>query len=304
MPVNFRYAKSGYAALNVTDLDRTTEFLTEVYALSPYGEGPDGERFFRSGSQHHDLVLYQNEQAGFVRHAWQMESDDDVQKAYRHFEALGLRPSWLSREQAEALALGYRPVFRIREPSVGICYEYYSEMTQVSSPPSIQITDFEGYLHVGINVPDVRASTDFAVENMGYIVSDYLGDHLAALVRAFPIPHHHTFAFLPSRTGQPGFNHIAFKVKSFEDVGKYYNRVMNNQARIAFGIGKHPTSTSIHLYIFDPDGLSWEYSQGMEQFDEHHPRPARFMSTNAEDYDLWGARPNPEFGTFGNVVTE
>jgi 2,3-dihydroxy-p-cumate/2,3-dihydroxybenzoate 3,4-dioxygenase len=304
MPADFRYAKSGYAALNVTDLDRHTEFLTKIYGLSPAGEGPNGERFFRCGPQHHDVVLYQNAEPGFVRHGWQMETDDDVQKAYRHFEQLGLKPTWLPKEESEVLGLSINPAFRVREPTVGICYEYYSMMWTYSSPLSVQLTDFETYLHVGINVPDVRATTEYAVDNMGFIVSDYLGDYVGTLLRTFPIPHHHTFAFLPSRTGKAGFNHIAFKVGSLQDIGKYYNRVMNNDQKIAFGIGRHPTSGSEHLYIFDPDGMSWEYSHGMEQFPEVNPRRARFMSTNAEDYDLWGAIPNPGFGTFGNIVTE
>lgn len=304
MAVDFRYQKPGYAALNVTDLDRHTEFLTKIYALSPAGEGPNGERFFRCTQQHHDVVLYKAKEPGFIYQAWEMETDDDVQKAYRYFQSIGLKPWWLSKEEAQVLGLGYRPVFRVREPVNGICFEFYSEIMKYAVKPSIQITEFETFLHVGINVPDVKASTEFAVEHMGHIVSDYLGDYVGTLTRAFPIPHHHTFAFLPSRTGKVGFNHIAFKVKTLEDIGRYYNRVMNNNEKIAFGVGRHPTSGSAHLYIFDPDGMSWEYSQGMEQFPEVNPRPGRFMSTNAEDFDLWGAVPNPGFGTFGNVVTE
>jgi 2,3-dihydroxy-p-cumate/2,3-dihydroxybenzoate 3,4-dioxygenase len=304
MAVDFRYRKVGYAALNVTNLERTTEFLRDIYAISPEGEGPNGERFFRCGMQHHDLVLYQNERAGFVRHAWEMESDEDVQKAFRYFENIGLKPWWLSQEESEVLGLGYQPVFRVREPVNGICFEYYSAITMRAVPPALQITEFEGYLHSGINVPDVKATTKFAVDHMGFIVSDYFGDYVGTFTRAFPIPHHHTFAFLPSKTGKIGFNHIAFKVKTFDDIGKYFNRVKNSDAEIAFGMGRHSTSGSIHLYIFDPDGMSWEYSQGMEQFPEENPRPGRFMSLAPEDFDLWGAVPSPGFGSSGDVVTE
>lgn len=304
MPVDFRYARAGYVALNVTDLDRTTKFLTETFGLSPAGEGVDGERFFRCGPQHHDVVLYQHTEPGFVRHAWEMESELDVQSAYSHFEQLGLAPKWLSKEEAQVLGLDINPVFRVREPTNGICYEFYSDMLNYSTPLSVRLADFECFLHTGINVPNVRAATEFAVENMGYVVSDYLGDYLGTLVRAYPIPHHHTFAFLPTKKGQPGLNHVAFKVGEVDDIGRYYHRAINNGNKIAFGIGRHPTSTSVHTYVFDPDGMSWEYSQGMEQFPEKDYRRARYMSPAPDDFDLWGAIPNPEFGTFGNVVTE
>ena len=303
MPVDFRYEKAGYVALNVTDLDRTTEFATASFGLSPAGEGPDGERFFRCGPQHHDVVLYQNDEPGFVRQAWEMESAEDVQKAHHHFERLGLNPVWLSKGESEVLGLDINPAFRVREPVNGICYEYYSDILNYSSPLTVQLTEFECFLHSGINVPDVKATTEFAVENMGFIVSDYLGDYLGTLVRAYPIPHHHTFAFLPTKNSQPGFNHLAFKVKSMEDIGRYYHRVVRNGDKVAFGIGRHPTSGSAHTYVFDPDGMSWEYSHGMEQFPEQDYRRARYMSTAPEDFDLWGAVPVPGFGTFGNVVT-
>lgn len=303
MSVDFRYAKAGYVAVNVTDLERTSEFLTNIYGLSPAGERPNGERFFRCGPQHHDVVLYQNREPGFVRHAWEMESEDDVQKAYRHFEKLGLKPRWLSKEERQALGLDINPVFRMHEPTAGIGYEFYSDIMKYSAPLSVNLTEFECFLHTGINVPDVKAATRFAVENMGYVVSDYLGDYVGTLVRAYPIPHHHTFGFLPSQNGKAGLNHVAFKVKTIDDIGRYYNRAVNRGEKIGLGIGRHPTSGSYHAYVFDPDGMSWEYSQGMEQFPEQNYRRARYMSPAPQDFDLWGAMPNPGFGQSGNIVT-
>jgi 2,3-dihydroxy-p-cumate/2,3-dihydroxybenzoate 3,4-dioxygenase len=304
MSVDFRYARAGYVALNVTNLDAHTEFLTNIFCISPAGEGPNGERFFRSGMQHHDVVLYQNDVPGLVRHAWEMESEDDVQKAYRHFEGIGLKPTWVSKEETQALGLDFNPVFRVREPTIGVCYEFYSDMLKISAPLSIHMTEFEGFLHTGVNFPDVRASTEFAVENMGYVVSDYLGDYVGTLVRAWPIPHHHTFAFLPAPSGEAGLNHVAWKVKTIDDIGRYYHRAKNSGIGIGLGMGKHPTSGSYHAYVFDPDGMSWEYSQGMEQFPEENYRRGRYMSPAPEDFDLWGSMPQKGFGASGNIVTE
>ena len=92
MPVNFRYRKLGYVALNVTDVARTTEFATVTFALEDTGKGPAGEQFLSCGAEHHDIVLYQNKEPGFVRGAWELETPEDVEKAYAHYEALGLKP--------------------------------------------------------------------------------------------------------------------------------------------------------------------------------------------------------------------
>ena len=57
MPVNFRYRKIGYVALNVTDVARTTEFATRTYVLENTGVGPLGEQFLSCGQEHHDVVI-------------------------------------------------------------------------------------------------------------------------------------------------------------------------------------------------------------------------------------------------------
>ena len=70
-----------------------------------------------------------------------------------------------------------------------------------------------------------------------------------------------------------------------------------------FGPGRHPTSDSIFIYFHDPDGMTWEYSFGMELLpaDNVGARPARVMSTAPDDIDLWGAGMEPEFGKYGDI---
>jgi len=303
MPVNFRYRKLGYVALNVTDIARTTEFATVTFALEDTGKGPAGEQFLSCGPEHHDVVLYQSKDPGFVRGAWELETPEDVEKAFAHYEVLGLRPVQLSQEEKDVLGLGVWPAFRVREPTVGICFEYYSKMLFRARARTNQVTAFKHIGHFGVNVPNVREATEYAVANMGAIPSDILGNYVGTLLRVFPNPNHHSFAYLPARDGKKQFNHVAFMIESIDDIGRLFNRIEAHGVKRAFGIGRHPTSGSIHLYIFDPDSLVWEYTLGMEQFPEVGAREARLMSAAPEDYDLWGAVPKPGFGGSGVVVT-
>ena len=71
--------------------------------------------------------------------------------------------------------------------------------------------------------------------------------------------------------------------------------------KIAFGIGRHPPSGSVFLYFFDPDGMSVEYSYGMEEFPELAPRPPRRLPLALESIDYWGATPQAEFGKGGAI---
>jgi 2,3-dihydroxy-p-cumate/2,3-dihydroxybenzoate 3,4-dioxygenase len=303
MAVDFRYRKLGYVALNVTDVTRTTEFGVKTFALENTGTGPSGEQFLSCGPEHHDLVLYPSKEPGFVRGAWELESPDDVEKAYAHYERIGLKPRWLAAEEKDVLALGVFPAFRVREPTNGICFEYYSKMVFRARFRAEQITKFKHIGHFGVNVPNVREATEFAAANMGFLPSDILGNYVGTLMRAFPNPNHHSFAYLPAKEGRKEFNHVAFMVETIDDIGRLFNRIEAHGVGRAFGMGRHPTSGSIHLYIFDPDKLVWEYTLGMEQFPEHGAREPRLMSAAPEDYDVWECRPKPGFGGSGTVAT-
>jgi 2,3-dihydroxy-p-cumate/2,3-dihydroxybenzoate 3,4-dioxygenase len=55
------------------------------------------------------------------------------------------------------------------------------------------------------------------------------------------------------------------------------------------------------LYALDPDGLTMEYSFGMEEFPEENPRPHRVLPMRPESIDYWGGPTDPRLGTVGGV---
>ena len=90
-------------------------------------------------------------------------------------------------------------------------------------------------------------------------------------------------------------------VNDIDDIGRALYRFQKHQVPIVFGPGRHPTSGSIFIYCLDPDGMTWEYTLGMELFSEEQPRRARYMSDRPEDFDIWGALPTPEFARRGAI---
>ena len=290
--VDFRYERYGYTVLNVTDIERSTAFATEVFAMDAAGVGPNGERFFRCTPNHHDIMLCPGKSAAYVRSGWELETEADVDNAFAHYEKIGLKPKWVSKE--ECGILGLERAFRIREPLHGICFEYYARMIHIVAPLLNRTTSFYGQGHFGLCVPESKKLIDYMVDNMGFLVSDYLSGWPIALLRAFPNPNHHSFAPLNLPAGKPIFHHVAFMVNSIDDIGKLANRAKRLNAKVQFGIGRHPTSGSIHLYLYDPDYFVWEYTLGMEQFSELNPREPRMMSPDPQNFDLWGAVPDRE----------
>ena len=296
----FRYRKPGYVALNVTDINRTADFVHDIVGLEPSGEGANGERFFRCGADRHCVVLSQAEQAGFKRAGWDLESHDEVERAFGHFSDLGYQPEWLAEEQRAALNLSLSPVFRVREPITGATFEYYSGMDQTIVPFPARLAKIQRLGHFVLNTPDVLAGAAHFEKNFGFVVSDYVSKYVA-LMRAWPSPNHHSFGIGRSASGESHFNHINFMVTDIDDIGKLQYRLRKHQVKIVFGMGRHPTSDSIFMYFLDPDKMTWEYSFGMEQFPETGARQPRAMSARPEDFDVWGAMPEPDFSKYGAI---
>ena len=82
MTFPFVYEKLGYIALNVTDVARSHDWVMAIYGLDEAGQGAGGERYYRTGHDHHSVILYPSKQAGFKRAGWQLESAAEVDKAF------------------------------------------------------------------------------------------------------------------------------------------------------------------------------------------------------------------------------
>jgi 2,3-dihydroxy-p-cumate/2,3-dihydroxybenzoate 3,4-dioxygenase len=150
--------------------------------------------------------------------------------------------------------------------------------------------------HVVLTSPDRPATEKFMMEHMNFRVSDRI-QNVVTFMRCFPNPYHHSFGV--GAGPKPGLNHINFMVTELADVGKGNNRMKQADVPIVYGIGKHPPSESIFLYFLDPDGMTIEYSFGMEEFPEVAPREPREMPPSLESIDYWGGIPDPRFAKVG-----
>jgi 2,3-dihydroxy-p-cumate/2,3-dihydroxybenzoate 3,4-dioxygenase len=84
-----------------------------------------------------------------------------------------------------------------------------------------------------------------------------------------------------------------------DDIGCALTRVKRHDVPVVYGPGRHPPSGSIFLYFLDPDGMTLEYSYGMEEFPEERPRKARVLEARPESLDYWGNVPDPRFASAG-----
>ncbi|MDB5577831.1 MAG: hypothetical protein JWR80_3007 [Bradyrhizobium sp.] len=296
MTAPFRYRRLAYVALDVSDLARSVAFYRDLVGLGLDRE-QDGIAYLRCGDQPQALVLKEGLTPGLARVAFELEGRADLDRAFLHLDAEGFAPRWLSSDEASELRVG--AALRFREPGCGLLFELHADPAPAKQPFAPTHTDIARIGHVVLNVADFDAVNASLTGKLGFVTSDHVPGKVGFL-RAHPNRFHHSFAILKGSAN--GFNHVNFMVSGIDDVGKAMNRMKQAEVPIVFGPGRHLPSDSIFLYFLDPDGMTAEYSFGMEEFDEQGARAPRELDPTPEVLDTWGSVADPRFGKQGAIL--
>lgn len=297
MSIPFRYRKLGYVALNVTDLARSTRFYTDTVGLDLSEPLAGGPAFLRCGDDHHNVVLYGAAAPGIKRVAFELESRAEMEHARKHLANLGLPVTEIAADERAALRQG--DGLRFVEPNSGLTFEYYTRVMQMALPFRQSLTKIARLGHVVLSVERFDEMTAYLTTQLGFAVSDFVEGRFA-FMRCQPNPLHHSFAIGRSVEGNH-LNHINFMVSDIDDIGIAMNRLNKHEVPIVFGPGRHKPSGSIFLYFLDPDGMTVEYSFGMEEFPEKGAREPRMLEAHPLALDTWGGMPKPAFGKVGAI---
>lgn len=296
MTLDFRYRRLGYVALNVTDLDRSTGFYETLLGLQKAGEASHGEHLFRCSPRHHDIILHQAAEPGLRRIGWEMESAEHALRMRQHLTSLGIETHDVSA--GEAARLGIHDAFRITEPNTGATFEYFHSFDEAEDAYAPTVAKIERLGHVVLGVQDYPQAEKFFMEKLNFRASDRI-DGGVTFMRCFPNPLHHSLGL--SNAGTNRLHHVNFMVTDVDDIGKALWRMKKNDVPIVFGPGRHPPSDSMFLYFLDPDGMTVEYSFGMEEFPEVAPREPRRLPPGLQSVDYWGAVPAPQMASVGAI---
>lgn len=296
MTAPFRYRRLSHVALAVSDLERSLLFYRDLVGLTL--DRRDGDTaYLRCADLPQSIVLQEGAEPGLLRVAFELESRGDLDRAFAHLDAEGFAPRWLDADQAAELRVGAG--LRFREPGCGLGFEFHVD-PQAGDDIAPGHTAIARLGHVVLNVADFDAVEASLVGKLNFLTSDHVPGKIGFL-RAFPNRYHHSFAILKGPAD--GYNHVNFMVSDIDDIGRAINRMKAADVPIVFGPGRHLPSGSIFLYFLDPDGMTTEYSFGMEEFDETDARAPRVLEPKPEVLDTWGSIPDPRFGQGGAILT-
>lgn len=293
-----RYRKLGYVELMVTDLARSAAFYREVVGLEPAGSGPAGEARFRCSGDPYAVVLHLSERPGFKRGGWMLEDEEQFQALHKRLSDHDVPYEEL--DATECRARGFARATRMVEPHTGATLEFYILPAGVEAQPfTPSVAKIQRLGHVVWTTPHNREAIAFFRDVLNFAESDAIGEFITFL-RAFPNPYHHGIGIAggPERK----LNHLNFMVTEIDDVGRGLARFTAKDVPVVFGPGRHPASGSVFLYFLDPDGLTLEYSFGMEEFPELEPRPPRRLEATPPNIDSWGSHRDSRMSATGEIA--
>jgi 2,3-dihydroxy-p-cumate/2,3-dihydroxybenzoate 3,4-dioxygenase len=283
-----RYRKLGRIELNVIDMDRSRRFYEEVVGLQYVDAGPDGEIRLRCDHEHHSLVLYPSREAGLRCAGFMLEDMAQFDPLLDRLAGAGLYVEEVLPSTCTARV--QQRAIRVFEPLVGATLEFYVPLEDSARPFRPTITRIQRLGHVVFNTPDAAQAVAFWRDVLNFRESDSVGEFIT-FMRCWPNPYHHGIGI--AKFDRQSLHHVNYMVTEIDDIGRALSRLKMAGSDVVFGPGRHPASDSIFLYFLDPDGLTMEYSFGMEAFPDTFPRAPRRIEPSPLSIDYWGSARDP-----------
>lgn len=296
-----RYKKLGYVALNVADPEASARFYEEFVGLDLVETDEAGNAYLSSTRDHHSLALHRGTEPGLKRIGFEMENVGEIEKAGDHLRRAGIVWTELSAEDRASLKVG--PGLRFRDPN-GVMLELYAGMFQ--RPGTLRAAPVRPthLSHLVLRIPNYAETVGFYTGVLNFLPSDvrYQPDATPyfAFLRCFPSPLHHSLAL--QKGPSLSFFHIAYHV-ALDDLMRGRNRLVAAGHKVAPTPGRHVASGSIFQYFADPDGLTIEFTSGMEEFPETGARPPRMLDSTYATTDMWEGSPPSNLPQIGKVET-
>ena len=121
-----------------------------------------------------------------------------------------------------------------------------------------------GLTHVPISAADADACTKFALEVLGFKLSDRT--KMMDFIRCDST--HHSLAYV--RTGAPALHHMAFEMQDLDAVMRGVGRLRDAGLDPVWGPGRHGPGNNVFAYYVSPFGAVVEYTSEIERVDSSY----------------------------------
>ena len=223
--------------LEIADVARAADFLGGAWGLIPVGTSGNTQFFRGTGSHPYILSITKASSPAVAAITFSGSAEEIARlgKADTHYDVPG---------GGKGLEL--------RGPEA----QTYRFIVETSAPPALPVERDKPIqlTHAVLNTVDQEAAEQFAVEKLGFIVSDRTA-HMR-FVRCNR--KHHCLAY--AKSGIASLNHIAFEMKDVDAVMRGITRLREAGHEAVWGPGRHGPGNNVFGYFIAPYGGVIEYT--------------------------------------------
>ena len=242
--------------LDVTHPAEAADFLERVWRLLPAGERGD-TRFFRGSGAHHHILSIRAASAPAVTAITLSGSLDEVEAVHARVLASGAPVKAVARFDIPGEGAG----FVVQGPEA----QAYRFVAQASALQPVQEADTPIQItHAVMNAIDVAACEKFAVEVLGFKVSDRT--RMMTFVRCNQ--KHHCCAYAHAEFSS--LNHVAFEMQDIDAVMRGIGRMRDAGFESIWGPGRHGPGNNVFGYFIAPFGAVIEYTADVAEVGENY----------------------------------
>ena len=281
-----------YIGLEVSDLSAWRDFGINILGLMQANEDDDsGSLIFRNDECTGRIILSEgaSDDLSFVGFA--LPTPASLSELRARLDSAGFEVNVLSSTE-----LANRPLmsgFYCVDP-FGHRFEFGCGLTIEMVKPFASSTGARfvsgdlGFGHVVLSAPDESKGKPFYEEILGFRLSDHinlseLGEDIMATFYHCN-PRHHTLATL--NIEQPKkLQHFMLELESIDDVGRAYDRCMDQGVPLATTMGKHTNDRMTSFYVCSPSGFAVEVGCGGRLVDDE-----TWFVEYYEKASFWGHR--------------
>jgi catechol 2,3-dioxygenase-like lactoylglutathione lyase family enzyme len=268
--------------LAVSDLERSTAFYTEAWALDVVAT-VDGVRYFRAaGSDHYILGLREESRPHISAIEFALPSREDIDVLA---ERLAIVPGLMTGRPAAIARPGGGYGIDAAD-QLGRAWRFTADV----APATAQHSPDRPFKisHVVLNSPTRELDIAFARDVLGFRVRDVTRGMTFLGCNA----DHHSLAIADG--GEAALNHVAFDVDSIDAVMRGVGRLKRYGHPMQWGIGRHGPGGNVFSYYLDPDDFAVEFTAEVQQVDDAVYRVGTPADWDRPPYwDAWGQAEPP-----------
>jgi catechol 2,3-dioxygenase-like lactoylglutathione lyase family enzyme len=268
-----------YVGLAVPDFAAECAFAGQRWGLPQVAQDGDTAYFAAEGSR--EQFVFRLRQAAEKRLdvlSFAVADEAAVDARAARLEAAGVKLI-CQPQRVDGPGEGYGFRFfdtdgRTLEISSGVAERTARQLTRGESIP-VSLS------HVVLHTPDLKKTVAFYVKQLGFRVSDWLGNFMCFL-RCNSV--HHCLAFIP---GPVSFNHAAFEMRDLDEMMRGVSRLVKENAVLGWGPGRHTAGNNTFAYFKTPGGNVLEYTAEVQRIDEATWQPTVY-EPSPQVTDQWG----------------